>query len=126
VLFRSNYNTTAAASVVEESGKRWHDGGLIYTGFVTILPPNAPSCTALANYDACAAFIAPSSFHPGGVNAVFADGPVRFISETIDYQGLNGTTYAGGYLSIVTSGKSPHGIWGALGTRNGGETASLQ
>jgi prepilin-type N-terminal cleavage/methylation domain-containing protein/prepilin-type processing-associated H-X9-DG protein len=27
----------------------------------------------------------PSSYHPGGVNAAFADGQVRFVSETIDY-----------------------------------------
>ena len=28
----------------------------------------------------------PSSFHEGGVNAVFADGSTRFLSETIDYK----------------------------------------
>lgn len=35
------------------------------------------------------AFPYPSSFHSGGVNMVFCDGSVRFISETI-----NGTVYS--------------------------------
>jgi prepilin-type processing-associated H-X9-DG protein len=38
------------------------------------------------------------SYHPGGVNAAFLDGSVRFISNSI-----------------------PQATWRALGTRNGGE-----
>jgi prepilin-type processing-associated H-X9-DG protein len=38
------------------------------------------------------------SWHPGGVNVAFADGAVRFISESIDRP-----------------------LWRSLGTRNGGE-----
>lgn len=36
----------------------------------------------------------PSSFHPGGFNACFCDGSVKFISETIDY---------GVYAQLMTS-----------------------
>ncbi|MDR1269864.1 MAG: DUF1559 domain-containing protein [Planctomycetaceae bacterium] len=115
----------ADADISGESGKRWQDGALIYTGFVTILPPNAPSCVNSTTNILYSAIITPSSFHPGGVNAVFADGPVRFISETVDASTQPDTTAATND-SVLTSGKSRHGIWGALGTRNGGETASLQ
>jgi prepilin-type processing-associated H-X9-DG protein len=115
----------ADAAISGESGKRWQDGAAIYTGFVTILPPNAPSCVnSLTDIALYAGIITPSSFHPGGVNAVFADGPVRFISETIDAS--TQPDAAATNESALTSGKSRHGVWGALGTRNGGETASLQ
>jgi prepilin-type processing-associated H-X9-DG protein len=120
----ANYTNTVTTYISEISGKRWQDGGLAYTGFVTILPPNAPSCISSSTADAEAAIISPTSFHPGGVNAVFADGPVRFISETIDASTQPDSTATNN--AVLTSGKSRHGIWGALGTRNGGESASLQ
>jgi prepilin-type processing-associated H-X9-DG protein len=41
------------------------------------------------------------SFHPGGVNAMMADGSVRFIKNSL-----------------------AQNIWWALGTRNGGEVIS--
>jgi hypothetical protein len=56
----------------------------------------------------------PRSKHLGGVVAVFADGAVRFITENIDYGDLTGT------ISSPTSA-SPYGVWGALGSRQGGE-----
>ncbi len=56
------------------------------------------------------------SWHLGGVNVVFADGSVRFIMESID-AGNPG-------LPESLSGPSPYGVWGALSTINGGETAS--
>ena len=49
----------------------------------TVMPPNAPSCAELAQ-DWNAVMWAATSYHPGGVNAVFLDGSVRFISDTID------------------------------------------
>jgi hypothetical protein len=42
------------------------------------------------------------------------DGSVRFVSETIDAGSPN--SYA------VTTGKSPYGVWGAMGSPAGGET----
>ena len=59
----------------------------------------------------------PNSFHPGGVNGVMADGSVRFISETIETGTL--TSPAPG------SGQSPYGVWGAMGSKDGGEAKSL-
>ncbi|MCF0233871.1 MAG: DUF1559 domain-containing protein, partial [Thermoguttaceae bacterium] len=60
--------------------------------------------------------------HSGGVNGVMGDGSVRFISETIDCGTyLNSTDY----LWKDPSGKSPYGVWGAMGTISGGETISM-
>jgi len=58
------------------------------------------------------------SNHTGGVNGVFFDGAVRFISETIDF-GPADSVY------IRTDGPSPFGAWGALGTPDGGEATRL-
>ena len=49
----------------------------------TVMPPNAPSCSVYAE-DWNSVMWAATSYHPGGVNAVFLDGSVRFISDTID------------------------------------------
>ena len=118
-------STTPSASVVGWSGKRWSDGAPIYTGFNTILPPNAASCVQGSD-DVNAAVIAPSSFHPGGVNVTLVDASVRFMSDTIDYTSNNGRPApdnTSGPNAIRTSGRSIHGIWGAMGSSNGGESA---
>ncbi|MCF0234196.1 MAG: DUF1559 domain-containing protein, partial [Thermoguttaceae bacterium] len=88
-----------------------------YSGFNTILPPNAPSCEQDWQIPNAWGAFSPSSYHSGGVNALRADGSVMFVSDTIDTNGSG--------ANCVTSGKSPFGVWGALGTVNGGETVSL-
>ena len=45
------------------------------------------------------------------------DGSVKSISETINAT----TTPAPTGAAPPTSGRSPYGVWGALGTRAGGE-----
>lgn len=47
------------------------------------------------------------------------DGSVRFISNTINVGDLN----ASGMRAAMT-GPSPYGVFGAMGTRNGGETVN--
>ena len=96
----------------------WTDGRSVNGAFTTILPPNSPSCIyswpPIDNY-AWGCFAA-QSYHSGGVNVGMADGSVRFVSDTIDAGSAN--SYA------VTSGKSPYGVWGAMGSPAGGETTS--
>lgn len=92
------------------TGRRWGEGRPFYSSFATVLPPNSPSCAA---NDGSASLISAGSRHPGGVNVLLADGSVRFVSETIDAGNPSATE--------VMSGPSPYGVWGALGTINGGE-----
>jgi prepilin-type processing-associated H-X9-DG protein len=99
-------------------GKFWHDGHPIYVAFNTILPPNGPSCSsAIAWGDGAPALLPPTSYHTGGVNATRADGSVSFISDNIDTGNLTRSAQS-------AVGFSPYGVWGALGTKAGGETVS--
>lgn len=88
-----------------QRGKLWSHGCIAQTLFNTVVPPNsqlnqwthcsAVSSSALGNYSNA------DSFHPGGVNTLFADGSVKFIKESINQR-----------------------IWWGLGTRAGGEVIS--
>lgn len=103
------------------SGRGWFKGMQPYVFFSTIMPPNGPSCGASYNNGSSWA-IGPSSYHSGGVNVVRVDGSVSFISETIN----NITAgYDTGTARCKTSGKSDYGVWGALGSKDGGEVDSL-
>ncbi|MCG6155700.1 DUF1559 domain-containing protein [Rubinisphaera sp. ICM_H10] len=53
------------------------------------------------------------------MNAVLADGSVRFISENIDSG--DPSIPLPGSPGGPTSGPSPYGVWGALGTIAEGE-----
>ncbi len=101
---------------------RWCNGGVYYSGFTTAMPPN-PNVTAVSRATGTAITgqtvpmdwdstdendggptymsLSASSRHGGGVNALFADGSVHFIKNSI----------------------SP-ATWRALGTIAGGEVVS--
>ncbi len=91
----------------------WSNGNAFYDGFTTALPPNtrSPAGTAALDSDMSSededdggptyGAITSRSYHPGGVNALFADGSVHFIKNSVNYQ-----------------------TWRALGTVGGGETVS--
>jgi prepilin-type processing-associated H-X9-DG protein len=63
----------------------------------------------------------PDSFHPGGVNAAFLDGSVRFISDTINSGNRSANCHHDQLLGL-----SPYGVWGAMGTMQGSESISQQ
>ncbi len=104
-------------------GCRWADANGNYTPFFAILPPNSPSCANGNAEDWC--ITAASSYHSGGVNVVMCDGSVRFVSETVDCGDQSKSAD-----DVATNksrpqdygGKSPYGVWGALGSIAGGET----
>jgi prepilin-type N-terminal cleavage/methylation domain-containing protein/prepilin-type processing-associated H-X9-DG protein len=106
-------NTVDGGGSEYASGRRWPDGRPFYTGFTTALPPNAPSCGNSDASDNTWGVFSATSQHPGGVNVAIADGSVRFVSETVDCGNVNAME--------VSSGVSPFGLWGALGSINGGE-----
>jgi prepilin-type processing-associated H-X9-DG protein len=101
------------------SASSWWMGMATSTLFTTIMPPNGPSCTTALPDSTLGmpAAVAPTSYHTGGVTVGFGDGSVRFVSDTIDSGPSN--------AKCVTVGPSPFGVWGALGSHNGGESASL-
>ena len=66
-----------------------------------------------------------SSFHPDGANAAFMDGSVRFIRNGIDTGNLFVPEPALYETNQALEGKSSYGVWGALGSINGGESETL-
>ena len=97
-------------------GTRAYDANSQYSNFSTILPPNSPSCMAGGD---SRILQSASSYHAGGANCAKYDGSVQFVSDTI-----NAVT-AGVTPTIKTTGISDFGIWGALGSVNGGESTTL-
>ena len=106
-----------APSTGDATGRFWSDGAMTATGFNTILGPNSSSCAANGTASQESRIIAPpTSHHSGGVNVCMTDGSVRFVSDSIHTGNLA--------LGLVDGGASNYGIWGAMGSRNGGEPIS--
>ena len=114
---RATFNTSTrryeSGTVRNTRGHNWADGGSLIVGVNTILPPNSPSCTT-EDHDGRHGIFSAGSKHTGGAHALMGDGSVRFISENIHTGNL-------GVDSANPSGPSNYGVWGALGTKNGGE-----
>lgn len=123
---RTQFNSTTRQVISPWTGDtsrgyRWGDGGAYFSAFTTALPPNSVSCFSQGTpshwYEG---LYAASSLHVGGAHALMGDGAVRFISENID-----SGNQASALPSAASGGKSPYGVWGAMGTRAAGETVSI-
>jgi prepilin-type processing-associated H-X9-DG protein len=101
-------------------GRRFADGRAARTSVMTVLPPNSPSCMARGSsvHESNNGVYSATSYHPGGVNVCLGDGSVRFVSDTVDCGNQNV-----GFPSLT--GESPYGVWGAYGSRDGGESRTL-
>jgi len=114
----------------------WTSANYGDTMFTTMYPPN-PQIKIVQ--DGLLFPQSASSFHPGGVNVVFADGSVHFIKDSIQSwpmptgTGANSiplppqvtfpTAWAsGGVFTPVAGSNLP--VWQALATRKGGEVIS--
>jgi prepilin-type N-terminal cleavage/methylation domain-containing protein/prepilin-type processing-associated H-X9-DG protein len=115
----------------------WNDGDPGASVFETRFPPNmqksytnVPSYWIIGN---------PKSFHPGGINASFCDGSVRFIKDTIDSWTIqqpakNGlpvgasaeifSSVGPGDYGFTLAPGSKVGVWQQISTRNRGEVVS--
>ncbi|MCL2624700.1 MAG: DUF1559 domain-containing protein, partial [Planctomycetaceae bacterium] len=121
----SRFNNTRGG--VRFSG-RPVDGG----GFSTVLPPNSPSCGGEYARGVFAAspyyfpgLMSPTSNHTGGVMICRCDGSVDFVSDTVDCGDIKLPSPDAPNNPTAAMKNSPYGVWGALGTRNGGESKSL-
>ena len=114
--------TVASGAEFKNTGHtEWTDGRVHHTGFTVVMPPNSNvhftkdgvlypqtdfnSWQEGKNGSAGSpsfAIVTARSFHTGIVNAALVDGSVQTVSESIDLR-----------------------VWRALGTRAGGEVASL-
>ena len=82
-------------------GHSWAPGGLRYTMYNHVLPPNSrtPDCVHLPPLLDSSAAVTARAFHDGGVNVLMGDGSVRFAGDAVNLA-----------------------VWRAASTRDGGET----
>jgi prepilin-type processing-associated H-X9-DG protein len=106
-------------------------GGSLYcgypmmSGFNTVLPPNSPNCTvgtAGSTGEWTWGIYPPDSYHPGGVNAAMGDASVRFVTNNVNAGNIASPE---AYRLTPVPKASPYGVWGALGTKDGGEATQL-
>lgn len=120
------YATTASVSGNNQArGTRWADGRPAYTAFQTILPPNDPSCTFGNNHDNSEGIFSMGSRHQGGAHVLMGDGAVIFMTDSVEAG--DSTAWPVERSTVSPPGiQSPYGLWGALGTRDMGETIEEQ
>jgi prepilin-type processing-associated H-X9-DG protein len=94
----------------------WTNGRAADAWFTTTIGPNSISCVAENNSLSWGTF-SPSSYHTGGVQVLRVDGSVTFVTDSVNTGDLNKPQASGG--------PSPYGVWGAMGSMNGGESVSL-
>jgi prepilin-type processing-associated H-X9-DG protein len=99
-------------------GTQWFNACNRFTWFNTILPPNSPSCGSRDFRPYGTAILPPTSYHNGGANVGFCDGSVRFITDTVNNGVINDK-------KCKNSGPSNFGVWGALGSRSGDESVTV-
>jgi prepilin-type N-terminal cleavage/methylation domain-containing protein/prepilin-type processing-associated H-X9-DG protein len=102
-------DSSMAMALTSRVGAAWAIGDMTCTTYNHVSGPNTRSCAGMdsgmmmmgGSMVNMAVQLAPSSYHPGGVNVLIGDGSVRFIKDGI-----------------------ARNVWLALSTRNGGEVLS--
>jgi type II secretory pathway pseudopilin PulG len=121
-----NYHIGTAPTGGEERGLQRFDGRSGVNCFHTVLPPNSATCSSGTDGPG---YRTANSYHTGGVNTGRCDGSITFVSETINNTSAGHTLSESAYRSNSGSanadGESIFGVWGAMGTRDGGESKSF-
>lgn len=106
-------------------GNMWHEGHPMVNSIFTTLGPNKPSCRLSDSpHDSVDVINTAASYHPGGVQVVMSDGSVRFVSETIDAGSPNNPVITN--ANDNQGSPSNFGLWGAMGSRDGEETLTME
>lgn len=113
--------TTPVRADFRPTGGRAMDGRPYFVGFATLIAPNGPTCH-WGGVDGNEHMGTLSSYHPGGGQVSMADASVRFVSQTIN----TGNPTFPDFPPENRGGPSPYGVWGAMGSRDGGEAFSNQ
>jgi len=101
----------------------WACGLPFNHSLTTAVPPNGPSCDYIGSPSVGWGLYTASSFHQGGVFAVMGDGAVRFVTDNVDAGDQSKTANSS---TFKLNDQSPYGVWGAMGSRCGGETSKYQ
>lgn len=119
---KPNFYAEAVSLGKPGRGGRWADGAAGFTLVNTVLPPNSPSC-AVGGKIAVDGIYSAGSNHQGGGHILMADGAVLFITDSIEAGNRDASTLTLEPLDESSAEReaSPFGLWGALGTANGGE-----
>ncbi len=101
-------DTSMAMQLTSRVGAAWAVGDMSCTTYNHVAPPDTRSCAGMdssmmmgMSMVNMAVQLAPSSYHPGGINLLMGDGSVRFIKDSVSLP-----------------------VWRGLSTRNGGEVLS--
>lgn len=108
--------TVVMGSTADDRGMQWMWSITACTGFMTNLPPNRELCVDRW-HEGGGSFTA-SSRHQGGAHVLMGDGAVVFITDSIEAGNQDA-------IRVNAGDPSPHGLWGALGTRGNREVSTL-
>ena len=131
----TEYNEVGSGPIYSLVGGSWANGRLLASGFTTMLPPNSATCVNSVTQPQERSVATASSYHPGGVNVALVDASVRFIAQGIDC-GPGRTITSAEYTAVLAAGgdtgapanykgPSPWGVWGGLGSIDGGEQTPM-
>ncbi|WP_182865304.1 DUF1559 domain-containing protein [Stieleria mannarensis] len=116
--------TGLTSNITWGRGYRWHDMMPPYSQMTTVLSPNKLLCSDGRDHRDVVS--PPSSRHQGGVHVLMGDGAVIFVTDSIEAGNPNAPQVSHRAGSPPPGSSSPYGLWGALGSRDGGEVIQEQ